>query len=78
MMYIRDLAAIAGLTLVVVDSLPLTARRTGKTLPGALCQTDYTPRPVGRESYGRILTERAPAPHGLSTREAATRHHKGY
>ncbi len=45
MMYIRDLAAIAGLTLVVAGSLPLAARLKGKTLPGTRCQTGHEPTP---------------------------------
>ena len=40
-MYIRDLAAIARLTLVVAGNLPMAAGLKGKTLPGAECQTGH-------------------------------------
>jgi hypothetical protein len=46
MMYIQDLAAIAGLTLVAAGILPLAAALAGKTLPGAGCQTGTEPDPV--------------------------------
>jgi hypothetical protein len=46
MMYIRDLAAIARLTLIVAGSLPMAAGATGKALPGAGCQTGTEPDPV--------------------------------
>lgn len=49
MMYIRDLAAIAKLTLVAAGSFPLAAGLNGKTLPGTQCQTgeatDAPPQP---------------------------------
>jgi hypothetical protein len=54
-MYIRDLAAIAGLTLVAADSLPMAAELKGKTLPGTRCQTGHEPGPVGRDCFGCML-----------------------
>jgi hypothetical protein len=55
MMYIRDLAAIAGLTLVVTGNLPMAARLKGKTLPGTRCQTGHEPNPVGRDCSGCMV-----------------------
>jgi hypothetical protein len=59
MMYIRDLAAIVGLTLVVAGSLPLAASLKEKTLPNARYQPGHAPDPVGRQCCGGMLTERA-------------------
>jgi hypothetical protein len=59
MMYIRNLAAIASLTLVAAGSLPGAAGLKGKTLPGAGGQTDHATDPVGRECCRRMGTERA-------------------
>jgi len=56
MIYVRDLAAMAGLTLVVAGSLPMAAGLMGKTLPGAGCQMGNEPDPVVRNSSGRMLS----------------------
>jgi hypothetical protein len=64
MMYIRDLAAMTGLTLVVAGHLPLATRCTGQTLPGAEGQTGQVRDPVGREPGGHMWTEGAPVPTG--------------
>jgi hypothetical protein len=59
-MYIRDLVAIARLTLVVVGSFPLAAGLNGQTLPGMRCQAGDATDPVGWESCGRMLNTGAP------------------
>jgi hypothetical protein len=61
MMYIRERAAIARLTLVVAGNLPVAAGLLEKMLPDAACQRDNATAPVGQERCGRMLTERAPA-----------------
>jgi hypothetical protein len=56
-MYVKDLAAIARLTLVVAGSLPAAAVLDGKTLPGAMAQTGNETDSVVRGSFGRILND---------------------
>ena len=60
MMYIRDLVAIARLTLVVAGSFPLAAGLNGQTLPGTGCQAGDATDPVGWKSCGHMLNTGAP------------------
>jgi hypothetical protein len=60
MMYIRDLAAIARLTLIVAGSLPMAAKLKGNTLLGAECQTGTEPDPAVWKSCGHMLNTGAP------------------
>ena len=54
MMYIRDLAAIAELTLVVAARLPMAAGLKGKTLPDVERQTGHATDPAVRDRFGRM------------------------
>jgi hypothetical protein len=51
-MYIRKLAAIARLTLVVAGSLPVTTELKEKTLPDAGCRTGPATDSAGRDRFG--------------------------
>jgi hypothetical protein len=53
MIYVRDLAAVVGLTLVVAGGLPMAAKLKGKTLLSTRCQTGNATNPVVRDCFGR-------------------------